>query len=231
MNHEFNSTASVLLDVAAAMQRYMGFIFSGLTARINSLACGVSMALVLFAAPAEAVTITGMDLNGGSGGAAWVSNGQIWSVNNPGLYVLGVSATANGALVNQGASGTTLSVPFGRNYWLYADPTSLGTTVNLVVYTVELGTLNGIFNISGAAGTESVWSLVGGSPLLQLGWAAGTADKVGTFRTLSPNGVNDFYLHLQAGTAVPAPSTLPLFAAGIAIMAGFGFYRRKQMAD
>jgi hypothetical protein len=176
------------------------------------------LAATLIATPALAITITGIDLYGGSGGAAWVSNGQIWSVSNPAMYVLGVSATPNGTLLNQ---ATSISVPFNQNYWLYADPTTLGSTALINVFTVELGTLSAIFNITGISGTESVWTLISGNSQLQLGWAAGTTNKVGAGRILTPSGANDFYLHLTAGTtSAPLPSTLLLLAAGMAILAG-----------
>ena len=184
----------------------------------------ILLAATLIATPAQAITITGMDLYGGSGGATWVSNGQIWSVSNPAMYVLGVSATPNGTLVNQ---ATSISVPFNQNYWLYAEPTTLGSTALINVFT-DVGTFQAIFNITGISGTESVWSLVSGNSQLQLGWAAGTANKVGAGRGLVPSGANDYYLHLTAGTtSVPLPSTLLLLAAGMAILAGTRLGRKN----
>ena len=212
MKHLFKPIAKIVLSVRTAANKFF-------------LMQSVLLAATLIAAPAEAITITGMDLYGGSGGAAWVGNGQIWSVSNPAMYVLGVSATPNGTLVNQ---ATSISVPFNQNYWLYAEPTTLGSTALINVFTVELGTIQAIFNITGISGTESVWSLVSGNSQLQLGWAAGTANKVGAGRGLVPSGANDYFLHLTAGTtSVPLPSTLLLLAAGMAILAGTRLGRKN----
>lgn len=212
MKQPFKPIAAILLNAMTAVNKFF-------------LMQSILLAATLIATPAEAITITGMDLYGGNGGATWAGNGQIWSVSNPAMYVLGVSATPNGTLVNQPNS---ISVPFNQNYWLYAEPTTLGTTALINVFTIELGTIQAIFNITGISGTESVWSLVSGSSQLQLGWAAGTANKVGAGRIFTPSGANDFYLHLTAGsTSVPLPSTLLLLAVGIAILAGTRLGRKK----
>jgi hypothetical protein len=173
---------------------------------------------------ALADTITGITLYGGNGGNNWSWNGQGWTTTNSGWWVLGVSSTSNGALVNQ--PDTTISVPFNENYWLYAEPTFLGSTPKVDVTTDELGTLTTIFTLSGNSGTESPWSFLEGSHLLQLGWAAGTANKVGSGNDMSPSGYNDFYLHLQAGTPVPLPPSLLLLAPGLLGLVGL---KRKYL--
>jgi len=179
--------------------------------------------VVIFAGSAMADTITGITLWGGNDGTNWVSNGQAWSATNNGFWPLGVSSAPNGTLVNQ--SGTTISVPFDQHYWLYAEPTSLGSTPKIEVIT-EKGMLTTIFTLSGTAGNESPWSILQGSPLLQLGWALGSADKVGTWNQLTPNGNGDFYLHIQAGTPVPLPSALYLLAPGLLGLIGL---KRKYL--
>lgn len=177
----------------------------------------------IFAPGAQADTITGITLYGGDGGTSWSWNGQGWTTTGSGWWVLGVSTTPNGALVNQ-PYYTPVSVPFPGNYWLYAEPTYLGSTPKIDVTTVDLGTLTTIFTLTGSAGTESPWTYLTGSTLLQLGWASGSADKVGSGGQTSPSGINDFYLHLQAGTPVPLPGALLLFGPGLV---GLAAIRRR----
>lgn len=186
-------------------------------------ALAVVFMVTLFAGPASAETITGITLYGGEGGSAWSWNGQGWDTYNNYWWVLGVSSTPNGALVNH--SDTTVSVPFNQDYWLYAEPTSLGSTPKVTVVT-DIDTYETIFTLSGSAGTETTWSILAGSSRLGLGWAAGTADKVLGGQNMTPGGGNDFYLHLQAGTPVPLPGALWLMGAGLAGLAGIT--RRKR---
>jgi hypothetical protein len=190
-------------------------------------ALAVVFLFTIFAGPVAADTITGITLYGGDGGTNWSWNGQGWTTTNTGWYVLGVSSTPNGTLVNQ--SNTTISVPFDQHYWLYAEPTFLGSTPKVDVITTDNGTLTTIFTLGGSAGTESPWSFLVGSSLLQLGWASGSANKVGSGSNMTPSGSDDFYLHLQAGSTqpgstVPEPATMLLLGIGLIGLAGV---RRK----
>src|SRR5665647_2907652 len=110
---------------------------------LAGLMCGVLMTAPIFAGPVAADTITGITFYGGDGGSNWTWNGQGWTTLNTGWYVLGISSTPNGTLVNQ--SDTTISVPFDSSYWLYADPTFLGTTPKIEVTTTGQGMLTTIF--------------------------------------------------------------------------------------
>jgi hypothetical protein len=174
------------------------------------------------AGPAFADIVTQITLSGGDGGKNWSWNGQGWTTADFWWYDLGVSSTPNGTLVNN--PDTTISVPFGQDYWLYADPTNLGETPKVEVITTEKGTLTTIFTLSGTAGTETSWSILEGSSLLQLGWASGSADKVGPWHQLTPNGTDDFYLHLKAGT-VPLPALFWLMGTALAGLLASRFRR------
>lgn len=175
---------------------------------------------------AQAVTIEGMELWGGSvSGPNWFGNGQIWNTFNDGRWVLGVSQTANGALLNN-ATTTELSGLALGNYWLYASPTSLGTYAKLDVYLSDSTVTSAIFEVNGSAGTANFWTRWSGNPDISLGWAEGTADKVRPGESMVADGTNDFYLQAQVGqVATPLPATVWLLGAGLACLAGL---RRRQ---
>jgi hypothetical protein len=184
--------------------------------------------VTLFACPVAADTITAITLAGGNVvGTNWVNNGNAWTTINNGWFVLGVSATATGSLVNN--SNTTISVPFDHDYWLYAADigvTSTSGNPKVEVTTVALGTFSTIFTVNGGYGSGMSFSYLSGSPLLQLGWASGTADKVGYNQQMTPNGQNDIYLHLQAGSPSPVPETATMLLLGSGLM-GLAWFRRR----
>ncbi len=197
---------------------------------LAGLMCGALMTVAIFAGSVAAYTITDITLSGGEiVGGNWAWNGQGWSTSNPLWCDIGVSSTPNGTLLNDPTTHM-ISVPFNSDYWLYAWSTSLGSTPKIDV-TTDSGTFSTIYTLSGTAGTESTWSILDGSPLLQLGWASGAADKVGWYNNMAPDNNGDFYLHLQAGnpqtgSPVPEPATMLLFGTGIAGLAAVG--RRKR---
>jgi len=195
--------------------------------KLSVFLCGLLMAVTILAGPAAAATtITGITLWGGEdyGTTNWYWNGQGWTTHNTGWWVLGVSSTPNGSLDNK--SDTTISVPFNHDYWLYAEPTDLGMRPKVKVTTDTGEELTAIFGLSGAPGNETTWTLISGDSEIQLGWASGTANKVGSGNQMTPIGNNDFYLHLQAGTPVPVPTTIFLLGSGILGLAGVS--RRKK---
>jgi hypothetical protein len=201
----------IVLEVGLVKKRLFTFI-----------AAAIVLAFV-FAPGVHADTITGITLKGGDMGmVSWYWDGQGWTTNATGWYVLGVSETPGGALINH--ADTTISAAFPGSYWLYADATYLGSAPMIEVTTAELGTLSAVFALSGSAGTETSWALIEGSTLLHLGFAAGSADQVGTYGQMTPNGRGDHYLHLAVGTPVPVPAALLLLAPGLA---GLAAVRRR----
>lgn len=129
------------------------------------------------------------------------------------MWALGVSATANGDLLNQSDSSIS-NLSFG-NYWLYACTTTLGANPKITVKLSDDSTLETVFTLSGTPSIENEWTRWGGSTLLTLGWAQGTANKVrGSAGSdwNSPDGVNDTYL--QTGF-VPLPGAAWLLGSGL----------------
>lgn len=176
----------------------------------------------IFAPGAHADTITGITLYGGDGGASWAGNGQVWTATTVGSWVLGVSSSAGGPLLNN--PDKTVSVPFNQSYYLYAEPTYLGSTPQIVVTTQNLGTLSTIFSLNGVNGSGESWAYVSGSTQLQLGWASTTADLVGRGSQMTPDGIQDFSLHLLAGAPAPLPASMLLFGPGLV---GLAALRRR----
>ncbi|SEA62342.1 PEP-CTERM sorting domain-containing protein [Nitrosospira multiformis] len=147
--------------------------------------------------------------------------GQIWITTGTFHWILGVSDKPEGPLLNQ-PDTSIKGIPLGQ-YWLFADPASLGSRPELLVHLSDGTTLDAIFDATGSNGTANTWSRISGSPELSLGWAQGAVDLVGTYGGLTPNGVNDFYLQAQI---VPEPETYAMFLAGLGLM-GF-MAKRKQ---
>lgn len=162
----------------------------------------MSLCLFWLVGYAQAVTITGMKLYGGNGESfdTWAHNTQTWGNLNDGGYVLGVSqnpgaAPTFGPLLN--LPDTTISIPCG-NYYLYAEPTFLGLGQNpqLRVWLSNNTVTSAIFKIVGERGAGTSWTRTDGNKLITLGWASGTADLVGTYQSMVPSGINDFYLQV-----------------------------------
>jgi len=183
----------------------------------------LTIILFLFLISLEAANISSMVLRGGSGTtlSTWSWNGQGWNTYTDSWWVLGVSAQANGPLINQ-ANKTIPSSPLGT-YWLYSEPTSLGTNARLLVNLSDGTVLDSIFTLSGTSGVQNIWDRTDGSDLITLGWAQGTANLVGAGSTLTPSGSNDFYLKVTIGV-VPEPASIMLFILAL-IPLGLKFYR------
>ena len=176
--------------------------------KVSVFSCGLLIVVSLLTAPVMASTITGITLQGGNTpSGAWEWNGQGWSTDIPNWYVLGVSSTEGGTLVNN--PDKTISVSFGPEYWLYATQTFLGSTPKVTVET-DNRTFTTIFTLSGANGSGEPWTYLQGDTELQLGWASQSADKVDRWTQTQGGGV-DYSLHLQT---VPEPATLTLLTLG-----------------
>jgi hypothetical protein len=179
------------------------------------------LCIFLLVGSAQAVTIEGMTLYGGNGDtfATWGGNGQIWNTFNDGIWVLGVSSAPGGPLLN--AADTTISgLAFG-NYYLYAEPTSLGNNPQLLVDLSDSTIIAAIFEVAGAPGSGTVWTWKEGDSAITLGWALGTADLVGAGQSMSPSGIDDDYLQVGIHAAViPLPGAVWLFGSGLAGLAG-----------
>jgi hypothetical protein len=169
------------------------------------------LCVFLLAGSAQAVTITGMTLYGGAG--------QVWNtVFNDFTWELGVSSAAEGPLLN--TDETTISVPFG-NYYLYAEPTNLGSNPKLEVNLSDGTTIAATFQLVGESGSGEAWNLTAGDSAITLGWASGTANLVGGGENMSTLGNPDFYL--QAGihaNPVPIPGAVWLLGSGLVGLAG-----------
>ena len=171
-----------------------------------------------FASHAASTTISGIVLNG--------IPGEYWTTGVVFSWVLGVSNSPTGPLINN-PDTTIPDAPLGT-YWFFADSSynvSLGTTPELTVYLSDGSVLDTFFNLSGQSGVGNTWTVKSGSNQLSLGWAQGTADLVGIWDEMSPNGVNDFYLKALI-LPTPIPGAIWLVGSAIATLAGF--CRRKM---
>lgn len=147
--------------------------------------------------------------------------GQIWVTSSTSHWILGVSDHANGPLLNA-PNASVAGIPQG-NYWLFADPAILGSLPQLNVTFSDGTSISALFQVVGSNGTAQTWTRLSGSSQLSLGWAAGTADLVGTYGGINPDGINDFYMTATIGT-VPIPYALWLFSSGLLCL--FGFAKR-----
>ncbi|QOJ23121.1 MAG: PEP-CTERM sorting domain-containing protein [Gammaproteobacteria bacterium] len=178
---------------------------------MKKLIIGVFLIISSFSAQA-AVTIKDLTLFNSE------NPGQIWVTWTTGHWILGVSDLAHGPLLNA-PDASVEGIPQG-NYWLFADPAGLGTFPELDVTLSDGSTMSAIFEVSGSNGTAQSWTRISGSPLLSLGWADGSADLVGTYAGISPDGVNDFYMYATIG-AVPEPSQYIMLLLGFIIVGSF----------
>jgi hypothetical protein len=181
--------------------------------------------LLVGSASGQPLTIEGLTLYGGNGDtfATWGGNGQIWNTFNDGIWVLGVSSAAGGPLLN--AADTTISgLAFG-NYYLYAEPTSLGNNPKLLVDLSDSTIVAAIFEVVGAPGSGEAWTWKEGDSAITLGWALGTANLVDPGQSMIPSGNNDYYLQvgIHAGV-IPLPGAVWLLGSGLA---GLAVFRRR----
>lgn len=149
--------------------------------------------------------------------------GQIWDTSSPSLHwILGVSNQPNGPLLNA-PSTSVAGIPQG-DYWLFADPLNvpvspywnLGLYPQLDVTFSDGSSSSALFQLVGNNGVAQPWTRLNGSTQLSLGWAAGTADLVGTWGGIHPDGINDFYMTATIGVApVPVPAAVWLLGSGL----------------
>lgn len=161
----------------------------------------IVLSLFLLAGSAQAGIINRMTLRGGNGDTfgLWVPNHQSWSCPTGGGYILGVSKHPGseptyGPLLNN--PDTSIDIPWG-DYYLYAEPTFLGNNPKLIVYLKNGAVTEAIFRIVDDSGSGALWTRTDGSPTISLGWAPGVADLVGTWSSMVPSGVDDFYLRAR----------------------------------
>ena len=156
--------------------------------------------------------------------------GQIWITSSPSLHwILGVSNQPNGPLLNA-PSASVAGIPQG-DYWLFADPANLGLYPQLDVTLSDGSSLSALFQVVGNNGVAQPWTRLNGSTQLSLGWAAGTADLVGTYGGIRPDGINDFYMTATIGVApVPVPAAVWLFGSGLLGLIGIA-KRARSDAD
>lgn len=181
-------------------------------------ACLLWLSSTAYGATIKDITLAGGNLSGPN---FWVATGDVWNtIPNDGNYVLGVSATAAGDLLNNKtdpANYTSIDGLAGGHYLLNAIVWSggLGTNPKLDVTLSDNSVLQTIFTLSGDPGTANYWARASGSSLLALGWAEGTADKVTSgenLASMSPDAVNDHYFQTNI---VPLPGGVWLLGAGL----------------
>ncbi len=113
-------------------------------------------------------------------------------------WILGVSDAPAGPLLNAPDSSVR-GIPQGR-YWLFVNPADIGAYPTLTVRLADGTRLSAVFRVAGTNGSGVAWERVAGSPRLELGWADGAIDLVGTTNGTVPDGTLDFYLKATLGT-------------------------------
>jgi len=143
---------------------------------------------------------------------------QIWVTTDTSRWILGVSNSDSGPILNS-PNGSVSGIPQG-DYWLFANPANLGALPQLNVTFSDGSSVSALFQVVGENGSGQSWTRLSGSNQLDLGWAVGAADLVGTWGGVLPDGVSDFYMKATIGTnsnvpAVPEPSSLFLYGFGL----------------
>ena len=156
--------------------------------------------------------------------------GQIWVTWTNSHWILGVSSSADGPILN--APSSSVSGVSQGQYWLFADPADLGTFPRPNINLSDGTSRSALFQVTGLSGSGESWTRLEGDTDLSLGWATGSIDLVGQYGGITPNGIADLYMVAQLGVApIPEPSQYMLLLIGLALVGTMTMHSRKRGSD